>query len=91
MLKLKQIIRQLDESDFGKIAESFNKTKAENYHSLLLSYRENKLSDTALITTLEISSNSFYVLKSRLYDKIQDHLSLNTFNTQENLTKQLGF
>ena len=89
MLKLKQIIRQLDESDFGKIAESFKKTKAENYHSLLLSYRENKLSDTALITTLEISSNSFYVLKSRLYDKIQDHLSLNTFNTQENLTKQL--
>ncbi|MDO9000925.1 MAG: hypothetical protein Q7W45_14245 [Bacteroidota bacterium] len=89
MLKLKQIIGQLSEKDFEELSQSFKKTKADNYHTLLTSYKENVLSDNSIITSLEITSNSFYVLKSRLFDKIQNHLSQNVFSTRESLIKQL--
>ena len=89
MLKLKQIIAQLPQSDFEKITDSFKKTKADNYHLLLNAYREDKLPDAEIINLLDISSNSFYVLKSRLFNKIQEQLSENVFTTQEQLIKQL--
>ena len=89
MIKLKQIIAQLPENDFETIVDAFKKTKADNYYTLLTYYKEDKLSDTEIINKLEVSSNSFYVLKSRLFDKIQNHLSVNVFTTQENLIKQL--
>lgn len=89
MLKLKQIIAQLPQSDFEKITDSFKKTKADNYHLLLNAYREDKLPDAEIISVLDISSNSFYVLKSRLFNKIQEQLSENVFTTQEQLIKQL--
>ncbi len=89
MIKLKQVIVQLSNEDFEGIADSFKKTKADNYHLLFQSYREGKVSDAEITEKLEISSNSFYVLKSRLYDKIQEHLSVDVFETQESLIKQL--
>lgn len=89
MIKLKQVIVQLSNDDFEGVAESFKKTKADNYHLLFQSYRTGKLSDAEITEKLGISSNSFYVLKSRLYDKIQEHLSVDVFETQESLIKQL--
>jgi len=89
MLKLKQIIAQLPQSDFEKITDSFKKTKADNYQLLLNAYKEDKLADSEIIDALNISSNSFYVLKSRLFNKIQEQLSENVFITQEHLIKQL--
>jgi tetratricopeptide (TPR) repeat protein len=89
MIKLKQVIIQLSDNDFEKISNSLKKTKAENYCLLLQSYRSGKLPDAEITEKLGISSNSFYVLKSRLYDKIQEHLSVDVFSTQESLMKQL--
>jgi tetratricopeptide (TPR) repeat protein len=89
MLKLKQIIAQLPESEFEKITDTFKKTKADNYYTLIKAYRDGKLPDAEIINALDISSNSFYVLKSRLLNKIQDQLSVDVFTTQENLIKQL--
>ena len=89
MIKLKQVITQLNDNDFTRIDESFKKTKAENYSLLFQSYRSGSLSDAEIIKQLDISSNSFYVLKSRLYDKIQEHLSVDVFSNRENLIKQL--
>ncbi|MBL7909980.1 MAG: hypothetical protein JNJ41_02850 [Bacteroidia bacterium] len=89
MIKLKQVITQLNDNDFTRIDESFKKTKADNYSLLFQSYRSGSLSDAEIIKQLVISSNSFYVLKSRLYDKIQEHLSVDVFSTRENLIKQL--
>ncbi|MBA2611036.1 MAG: hypothetical protein H0U95_03630 [Bacteroidetes bacterium] len=89
MHKLKQVITQLSESDFASIGDSFKKTKADNYSLLFQSYRKGSPGDAEIMKQLVISSNSFYVLKSRLYDKIQEHLSLDVFTTRENLIKQL--
>ncbi|MBL7919308.1 MAG: hypothetical protein JNJ40_03275 [Bacteroidia bacterium] len=89
MIKLKQVIVQLSNNDFERIADSFKKTKADNYYLLFQSYRSEKISDAEITKKLGISSNSFYVLKSRLFDKIQEHLSVNVFETQESLIKQL--
>ena len=71
MIKLKQVIVQLSNNDFERIADSFKKTKADNYYLLFQSYRSEKISDAEITKKLGISSNSFYVLKSRLFDNIQ--------------------
>ncbi|MEO6304239.1 MAG: hypothetical protein ABIP51_13825 [Bacteroidia bacterium] len=89
MIKLKQVITQLSNEDFERIGESFKKTKADNYSLLFQSYRDGSIIDTEIISQLKITSNSFYVLKSRLFDKIQEHLSVDVFSTQESLIKQL--
>jgi len=89
MIKLKQVILQLSDGDFEKISGALKKTKAENYSLLLQSYRSGKVTDAEITEKLAISSNSFYVLKSRLYDKIQEHLSVDVFSTPESLMKQL--
>ncbi len=75
MLNLKKIITQLDADVFHTLEENLIKTKADNFLFLLRSYREDVLKDNQIIEKLDISSNSLYVLKSRLNDKIQEHLS----------------
>lgn len=89
MIKLKQVILQLNEDSFSQLKESFKKTKADNFEILLDSYRVNGVSDTEIIEKLSISANSFYVLKSRLFDRIQEFLSVDVFSDQETLIKQL--
>ncbi len=89
MIKLKQVILQLDEEAYLKIEESFKKNKADNFVLLFQSYRDGKLQEKDVIEKLGITSNSFYVLKSRLYDKIQEHLSVDVFADRETLIRQL--
>lgn len=89
MIKLKQVIGQLDVDSYNRIGESLKKTKADNFGLLFQSYRDAIISDTEIINKLGISSNSYYVLKSRLYDKIQEYLAADVFSNQENLIKQL--
>lgn len=75
MLNLKKIISHLDSQVYESLEENLIKNKADNFLFLLRSYRENNLKDDQIIEKLDISSNSLYVLKSRLNDKIQEHLS----------------
>lgn len=89
MIKLKQVILQLGEDAYTEIEETFKKNKADNFVLLFQSYRNGKISDQEVIEKLGVSSNSFYVLKSRLFDKIQEHLSVNVFIDRETLTRQL--
>lgn len=74
MLYLKNILQQLDKDDFEKISDKLKKYKAEKYLSLLNFYREDGISDEDIQKKLEINSNAFYVLKSRLFEKVQEHL-----------------
>jgi hypothetical protein len=89
MIKLKQVIVQLEANSYQKIEESFKKTKADNFALLFQSYRTSSISDKEIIEQLDITPNSFYVLKSRLYDKIQEFMAVDVFTNQENLIKQL--
>jgi len=88
MTKLKKVISQLDDSTFESILNQFTKTKAENFLFLLRSYRTNSASDNEIMTKLNLTNNSFYVLKSRLYDKIQSNLSTNIDLSKEDILKQ---
>ena len=89
MIKLKQVILQLSDASYQQLEESLLKTKADNFFTLLKEYRKGSLSDKEIVETLGVSSNSFYVLKSRLYDKIQEHFSLDVFTDRESLVKEL--
>lgn len=89
MIKLKEIIAQLQEETYSSVEKTLLKTKADNFVLLLQSYRKGDISDNEISSRLGINSNSFYVLKSRLYDKIQESLSADMFITQENIIKQL--
>lgn len=75
MLKLKKTISHLDNELFAKIETGLKKSRAGNFLFLLQAYRQGVLTDEEIATELSLSSNSFYVLKSRLYDRIQDSLS----------------
>ena len=80
MIKLKEIIGQLQEDTYRAIEKTLLKNKADNFVLLLQSYRKRDVADNEILKQLDINSNSFYVLKSRLYDKIQESLSINIFS-----------
>jgi hypothetical protein len=88
MLKLKKTISQLDQEIFKSIEETLIKNKADNFLFLFQSYKK-ELKDGDITKALNLNSNSFYVLKSRLYDKIQDHLSGDIYLNREELLKKL--
>ncbi|MCH8902678.1 MAG: hypothetical protein IIA45_02015 [Bacteroidetes bacterium] len=80
MLKLKNVIKQLEDKDYQQLTQNFNETKANKYALLLGSLRENNVSDRKMMEMLEVNVNAFYTLKSRLYDKVQDYL-INNLDT----------
>lgn len=88
MIKLREIIAKLDDGVYKSIENALVKNKADNFLHLLKSYRQNA-TDNDIIDSLELNSNSFYVLKSRLYDRIQNHLSGDIHFNKEELPKKL--
>lgn len=89
MIKLKKIISDLDDIVYKTIEETLIKNKADNFLFLLQSYRSSDIKDSEIAKTLSINPNSLYVLKSRLNDKIQEHLSGNIHVNREEVIKQL--
>lgn len=89
MIKLKKIITSLDDTVYKAVEGALIKTKADNFLFLLQTYRAGKLSDSEVATALGINPNSFYVLKSRLHDKIQEYLSGNIYSAKEEVLRQL--
>ena len=74
MLRLKEIIKHLNNDDFEFINKYFQKKKSGKQLVLFNCYRENKFSDEEVMEILDMDLNAYYTLKSRLYDKIQVHL-----------------
>jgi len=75
MIRLKEIISQLVVEVFDALEAQLSKNKADNFLFLIKSYRNNGVKDEEIIKSLDLNANSFYVLKSRLYDRIKNHLS----------------
>ncbi len=74
MAKLKNIIKQLSEKDFKVIYDSLLDSNAEKSAYLLKSLRERQLSDSKIIVELGVNANAYYTLRSRLNQKIEEHL-----------------
>lgn len=89
MIKLKEIIQRLDDEVYASIESSLVKNKADNFLCLFQSYRKN-IPDNNIIEELKLNNNSFYVLKSRLLDKIQGSLSGDVHANREELLRKLS-
>ena len=89
MIKLRKIIEHLDNEIFTGIENTLVKNKSDNFLYLLKSYRTN-VNDSQIITSLNLTSNSFYVLKSRLFDKVQEQLSGNIHVCKEELLRKMN-
>lgn len=74
MAKLKNIIKQLSEKDFNAIHNSLIESNAEKSAYLLKALRERSLSDSKIMTELDVNANAYYTLRSRLNLKIEEYL-----------------
>jgi hypothetical protein len=74
MAKLKNIIKQLSEKDYKGIYDSLIESNAEKSAYLLKAFRERQLSDSKIMVELEVNANAYYTLRSRLNQKIEEHL-----------------
>ncbi len=74
MAKLKNIIKQLSDGDFEAIYNSLMESNAEKSAYLLRSMREKHLSDNKIMEELEVNTNAYYTLRSRLNQKIEEYL-----------------
>ncbi|MES2761178.1 MAG: hypothetical protein V4677_03185 [Bacteroidota bacterium] len=89
MIKLKEVITQLEEENYREIEKNLTKNRADSFLFLFQSYKKSKLTDKEIMKELKVSSNSLYALKSRLYDKIQENLSSDVFTDKEKTLKLL--
>ncbi|MDZ7645983.1 MAG: hypothetical protein U5K54_01715 [Cytophagales bacterium] len=74
MAKLKNIVKQLSEADYKSIYDSLGESNAEKSAHLLKALRERQLSDSKIMVELEVNANAYYTLRSRLNQKIEEHL-----------------
>ncbi|HNP18049.1 MAG TPA: hypothetical protein PKL31_06420 [Fulvivirga sp.] len=74
MAKLKNIIKQLSLKDYEAIYNSLIESNAEKSAYLLQSMRERQLSDTKIMVEIDVNTNAYYTLRSRLNQKIEEHL-----------------
>ncbi|MBX7127106.1 MAG: hypothetical protein K1X47_15530 [Cyclobacteriaceae bacterium] len=74
MAKLKNIIKQLSEKDYKLIYESLMESNAEKSAYVLKALRERQLSDSKILVELDVNPNAYYTLRSRLNQKIEEHL-----------------
>jgi len=74
MAKLKNIIKQLSEEDFNAIDTSLMDSNAEKSAYLLKSMRDKQLSDKRIMDELDVNTNAYYTLRSRLNQKIEEYL-----------------
>ncbi|MEM9022744.1 MAG: hypothetical protein AAGB22_03320, partial [Bacteroidota bacterium] len=74
MLNLRPVIDQLKDDEFNQIADRLHQAKADKFLLLLNAIRHEALEDEQIREQLGVNQNAFYVLKSRLFEKIQDFL-----------------
>lgn len=75
MEKLKKLVNELSKKDFEGIQQMLVENRSEKFLLLLQTFRGNHATkDADLLKKLHCNENALYVLKSRLYEKIQKYL-----------------
>lgn len=74
MLNLEGVVKRIDDECYQDLSEKLVANKADKYHSLLKFYREDNHTEKEMHEILGVNSNAFYVLKSRLFDRVQEYL-----------------
>jgi hypothetical protein len=74
MIKLKTVVQQLTEEHYQGLVSQFQKNRAEKFLALLGYFRDSAFSEEEIPERLSLNKTAYYTLKSRLYEKIQEHL-----------------
>ena len=74
MAKLKNIIKQLSDNDYQNIYNHLIESSADKSAYLLRAMREKQVSDKKIMEELEVNTNAYYTLRSRLNQKIEEYL-----------------
>lgn len=90
MSKLKNIIKQLSLQDFNSIYTQLVESNAEKSAYLLRFLREKQLSDTKIMEELEVNTNAYYTLRSRLNQKIEEFLLQQMESPRTTLIKKVS-
>ncbi|MFQ3214194.1 MAG: hypothetical protein ACJAT1_001238 [Marivirga sp.] len=90
MAKLKNIIMQLTEADYLAIYDSLENGGAEKSAFLLKSMRESSSGDNAIMTELDVNTNAYYTLRSRLNQKIEEYLLQQMENPRTDILKKVA-
>ncbi|AZQ62893.1 hypothetical protein EI427_11795 [Flammeovirga pectinis] len=90
MARLKHIIKQLSEKDYEAIKISLIESNADKSAYLLSSMREKRMSDQQVMTELDVNTNAYYTLRSRLNQKIEEYLLQQMESPRADLLKKVA-
>lgn len=90
MSKLKNIIKQLSTKDYHSIYDSLMESNAEKSAYLLKFLREKQLSDSKIMEELDVNTNAYYTLRSRLNQKIEEYLLHQMESPRTSLLKKVA-
>lgn len=90
MAKLKHIIKQLSEEDYQAIHDSLISSNAEKSAFLLKAMRDKQVSDAKIMEELDVNTNAYYTLRSRLNQKIEDYLLQQMESPRTDLLKKVA-
>lgn len=90
MSKLKNIIRQLSEKDYDSIYNSLIESNAEKSAFLLKYMREKQLPDSKIMEELDLNTNAYYTMRSRLNQKIEEYLLQQMESPRTTLLKKVS-
>ncbi|MCC5946284.1 MAG: hypothetical protein JJT94_15235 [Bernardetiaceae bacterium] len=90
MAKLKNIIQQLSDTDYQEIHDSLIEHSADKSAYLLKSLREKQLADADIMEELDVNTNAYYTLRSRLNQKIEEYLLQQMESPRTDLLKKVA-
>jgi hypothetical protein len=90
MAKLKNIIKQLSQDDFQAIYDSLLESSADKSAFLLRAMREKQQSDNKIMEELDVNTNAYYTLRSRLNQKIEEYLLQQMENPRTDILKKVA-
>ncbi|NMM48686.1 hypothetical protein [Marinigracilibium pacificum] len=90
MAKLKNIIKQLSDNDYETIYNQLMESGADKSAYLLKSMRDKSVSDTAVMDELDVNTNAYYTLRSRLNQKIEEYLLQQMENPRTDILKKVA-
>ena len=90
MAKLKHIIKQLSSGDYQSIHELLIESNADKSAYLLEAMRLRQLSDAKIMSELDVNTNAYYTLRSRLNQKIEEYLLQQMESPRTDLLKKVS-
>ncbi|WP_291726433.1 hypothetical protein [Bernardetia sp.] len=90
MAKLTNIILQLSEKDYQAIYDSLIVSNADKSAFLLKALRERTHADGTVMEELDVNTNAYYTLRSRLNQKIEEYLLQQMESPRTDLLKKVA-